>query len=222
MKTLRLATAVLFGLAACTSVTADVVYEQLPDLSLGGYFSDGVPGQFYSQRVADDFSLGAATTITGVSFWGGSEFFIFPDLSNFSDFVVEVFADNAGAVGASVYSETFTTANTNPVFDGFGIAGQDIYYHTVNFSAPVAVGAGGYWLSVGSINISPGDDAYAWNIAAAVANDQIAADFFDGNGFQVFTGTGDVAFQIHAVPEPGTASLVGLAVAGLFVRRRRA
>ncbi|MEC9373425.1 MAG: hypothetical protein VYC34_06245, partial [Planctomycetota bacterium] len=181
-----------------TPRVGSVAYEQ-PNDSADGFFTDAVAGQFYSQRIADNFTLASTSNVNGVNWWGSSEFFIFNDLTNFSSFTVEIFADAGGAPGASVTGPiTASTAATNPVATGnFNFAGGIEYMQGIKFDNPVTLQGGTqYWLSIGSTNISPGDDGYIWSTSNS-GDLILAGNFFDGVGFQSFANTGDVAFQIQ-------------------------
>lgn len=60
------------------------------------FFSDAVPGQFLSQRRADDFVLSSDAQTTGVHGWGRSQNFQFADLTNRSSFTVHILGDDNG------------------------------------------------------------------------------------------------------------------------------
>lgn len=194
------------------------IYSQLP-VSPDGLFSDGVAGQFYSQRIADDFVLGGASPVNGVRWWGSSENYVFPDLTNFGSFVVNIYNDAGGIPGGSITGDmNIGIANINITPTGnSNSAGGFEYEFEVKFNAVNLQGGVRYWLSIGGDAIAAFDDAFIWSSGAA--NGVIAADFFDGNGYQQFTGF-DTAFEIQGIPTPGAAALLGFAgLAGL--RRRR-
>ncbi len=191
------------------------VFSQAPT-STDGFFSDAVSGQFYSQRIADNFALTSDTIITGVRWWGSSEnFFGPPDLSNFESFTIEIFDGNFD----SVYVETFLTSATNAAATGlFNSGGGAEFFQSVKFAQAVnLLGSTEYWLSIGTTNSDPEGDAWVWS--GATGDAFIASDVFDGAGFSVFPDSGDSAFELQGVPTPGAASLLGLA--GLAVLRRR-
>lgn len=208
-------------------VHAVVVYSQLPDPVNynSGPTTDGVAGQFNSVRMADNFNLGSNATVTGVAWWGGSEGFNDPDLTNFDSFAVTIYASSAGMPGGAVYSETFLTADTHPTLVGHidnSSLNPNAYRHNVTFTAPVSLSGGTeYWLSIGSINADPDGDGYTWIMALASVDDVTAFDDFAGTGWG--NDLGDLAFEVHAVPLPAAVWLFGSGLVGLFAvgRRRR-
>ncbi|HWB20533.1 MAG TPA: hypothetical protein VG711_09555, partial [Phycisphaerales bacterium] len=95
------------GLVA-QSAMADgpVVYSQLLPSYTSGFFADGVAGQYYSERIADDFTLGSATSVNGVIWAGSSEGFYYSDLTNFNSFRISIFSDAGGLPGAVLLDTT--------------------------------------------------------------------------------------------------------------------
>lgn len=195
----------------------NILYQQLPDGTGGGVFADGAPGQFYDQRIADNFPH-AGGPINGVCWWGGSENFIFDDLTNFSGFNIQFFANAGGSPGAPVSANmNFSVADTSPVPTGNLLIGGGIeYYQCVKFNA-IDLPAGTYWLSIGGVAIAAFDDAYAWDFSAQGDNTFVFTDPTWASPWLVAQGFGDLAFQIQ--PEPGTLSLLGLGA--LLFRRRK-
>lgn len=204
------------GGAAVVERSGPIIYSA-PPVEVDGFFSDAVQGQFYAQRIADNFVLTRDATINGANWWGSSEnFFGPPDLSNFASFTIEIFDGNFD----SIYVETFLTSDTNAVATGLlNSGGGEQFFQSVKFSQQVALlGSTEYWISIGTTNVEANGDAWVWSTAAG---DMIlASDGFDGTGFNVFTETGDAAFELQEIPAPGAAAL--LAISGLVgVRRRR-
>lgn len=197
-----------------------VVFSQAPaGDGATGYPTDAIDGQFYGQRLADNFMLDSSAEINGVRWWGSSENYFNADLSNFDSFVVSFLADDAGLPGMTVAEFTFTLGQTNPIDTGtVSIADAPQYVFEAKFDSFMLEGGVTYWLSIGSINVAADGDAFVWTHSSG-GDSTIASDFFDGTGFQRFDNDPSVAFEIQAVPSPGAATLIGLA--GLVALRRR-
>ena len=199
------------GIAAGASAQ---VWQQLPDYNgcLGcGFFSDAVPGQYWSQRIADNFNLGGSKTINRVVWWGMSEYFIYPNLTNFSAWTIEFYDSSFQQIASQMINKgNITITQDANIFGDYWVYKFDVMI------SPVSVDNG--WISIGSHNISPNDDGFAWHFGLS-GDGTIAADFFNGNGYQQFPGAGDVAFALYEIPAPGTLALVGLG--GLVAARRR-
>jgi hypothetical protein len=215
-------TAALIGAVFVSGASAAVLIDQSPFDDFG-FYSDGVAGQFYDQRMADDFTLGIGAEVTKIVWWGSSENFFGPvGLDNFSDWVIRIYEDNSGNVGSEVFGATFSKASTNPVFTGsLSSAQAEIYRQEASLS--LNLDAGTYWVSIGTINVVAEDDAWAWHASANVFNDQLAAELGFGSGYTTFGEFGDLAFQIEGnpVPEPATLIALGIGAAAFAARRRR-
>jgi hypothetical protein len=214
----------LLAVALCafagSAMGGNPVVSQPPDIGGGGFFSDGVPGQFYDQLIGDNFTLGSATGVSGITWWGGSEFFDFPDLTNMQSFQLQIYADAGGLPGASLLSLSVATALTNPTIVGVGINGENVYRQEVSFGT-LNLGPGNYHLSIGATLVNGFGDAWVWNSSVAGFGDSFSARFNpDSTGpWQNVAGLGDLAFEINAIPAPGAASMLGLA--GIAALRRR-
>lgn len=219
--------AILFVTTAVVAMgvpaSADILYSQPNDQpGRASLFSDGVPGQFFSQRMADNFTAPASATMTGLRWWGGSQNFQFRDLTNMTAFVVRIYKDGGGAPDAELFAQTFTKAATSPVATGQLLSGQGFQYEqTVELGVPVELtGGASYWVSVGAVLDQPAGDAWVWN-HSSVGDGVNASDFFTGGQYVTFT-SGDLAFEVIGVV-PGPSSLVGFtAAAAAGIRRRRA
>lgn len=212
---LLLAAAVVIGGAAHAAVLHNNGLSS-PD----GYFSDSLSSNgsyFYEQTIADSFILANPSTVTSIEFWGSSEGFFFDDLTNFSDFEINIFSD---LNSAPVYSATASKASLSPTLTGSSnLGGGFEYLFTHNMSQVLA--AGTYYLNIGSVNIVPGDDAWVWSTGAD--DNALKFNLFDGNGWQDFTGSAGPAFRINgdAVPEPASMIALGAGLLALARRRRK-
>lgn len=169
----------------------------------------------------DDFKLTTATTITGLS-WVGSMFGPSEPLQPINGFKLTFLSDNAGAPGASLFSQTIA-GTANETFLGNLVGGFPAFSYQATLSTPFAVAAGTtYWLS---IQAQVGKELPFWGWAFGTGgNEKFRLNNTDSPGLASFPA--DLAFtldhQVTAVPEPSTLmlSLVGLA-ALLVVRRRQ-
>lgn len=210
------------ALSAVGAARADVLYSQGNDQpARPSLFSDGVAGQFFSQRMADNFTATGGWEMTGLRWWGGSQNFQFRDLTNMRQFAVRIYEDGGGAPDAEIYGEVFDKAATSPTATGLILSGQGFQYEqVVTLTTPVQLVAGrGYWVSVGAILDQPAGDAWVWN-HSSMGDGINATDFFTGGQYLTFT-SGDMALQVlGSVPAPGAS---GMATVGLLwaMRRRR-
>lgn len=216
--TLGALTAFLFA-----GASAAVLVDQTPFGTTNAYFSDGVPGQWYDQAIADDFTVsGLPVEITKITWWGASENFIFPDLTNFSSWWIRIYNDAAGLPGGQVFSLNVPKAATNPTYTGVnGTWGGHIYRQDVG-GLLVFLMPGTYWLHIGSVNINPNDDAWAWSQSQNNYNNTFAFGP-PGGAWTISQGGGDLTFMIegNVIPEPATLFAVGVGLAALAARRRR-
>lgn len=212
---------VAFAAVVPFSGFAAVLFDQTPVTEVDSYFSDGIStggSQFYAQAVADDFTISGASTLSTITFFGASENFFADDLSNYSSFDIAILDSSFNTVA----SWNFATAALNPTLTGQtgSFTGASGYSLTANVNQNLA--AGNYWLHVGAVNVDPQGDAFQWSSSAG--NSVLAANFFDGNGWQSFSPQDPgVAFRLEgsAVPEPATMAVLGLGVAALIRRRKR-
>ena len=199
------------------------LYEQSPDLdNLGtGYWSACMAGAFNDYLHGDNFTLGADGSVGGVTWWGFSENYVWPDLTNFTGWEVTFYADLGGLPdpGGVLYSEYFEKPATNPTDTGyFAPSGASLYSHEVTLGSAVDLTAGTqYWISIGAYSASAALDGWGWQKSVSV--DDLGGSFYYPDGFWTQSTDFDVTFGLLAVPAPGALAL--LAVAGLMGRRRR-
>ncbi|MCA9304206.1 MAG: PEP-CTERM sorting domain-containing protein [Phycisphaerales bacterium] len=216
--------ACVLALGLFAGVSSAGIYSQASDQPGNqSFFSDAVAGQFFSQRMADNFTLSADATATSVRWWGGSQNFQFADIDNMASYTVVLYeAGISGGPGSVIYSDTVTDesarlglSQTGATLFGGGIE----YEYTLELEGTVALSAGTeYWISVGATLVNGGADAWVWS-GSSVGDLVNATDFFSGGGYTVFDPTfNDLAFEI--IPAPSTA-VMGIGMLGLGLRRRR-
>lgn len=210
------------GLVAGTA-SANVLYSQPSDQpDQPSFFSDAVSGQFFRQRMADNFSLQSASLITGIRWWGGSQNFQVPDVSNMASWTLWLYADDGSGnvdLNTEINLGTYIFSQTNAVATGHALFGGGIeYQQEISFDA-LALASGNYWVSIGATLEVPAGDAWVW--AGSSVGDLVnATDFFTGSGFTTFDPTfNDLAFEVLGVPAP--ASVTPLAACIALLRRRR-
>ena len=217
---MRKAIVAVAGLVVAGAANASL-YEQAPDLNdLGaGYWSACIPGTFYNNRHGDNFTLGAGGLVGGVTWWGFSENYVWPDLTNFSGWEVTFYEDAGGLPGNVLYSEYFDKAATNPTDTGYvGSNGAALYSHEVSLGSAVDfTGGTQYWISIGADMVSTALDGWGWQKSESV--DNLGGNFYYPDGFWTQSSDFDVTFSLIEIPAPGALALLG--VAGLMRRRRR-
>lgn len=213
-------------ISACTGLAqADTTLYSQPNNqpTNASFFSDGVSGQFFSQRMADNFTLSSGGSVTGVKWWGASQNYQYADLTNMTGFVVQVLADDGfgSPDGLNVlYSQTFTKAQTSPTATGFtAFGGGTQYQFQATLSSPLTLSAGTqYWVSIGAVLSNPFADAWVWN-HSSVGDGKNASNYFNNASYYVYS-SGDMAFELVGnVPAPSALALIGLG--GLAAGRRR-
>lgn len=196
-----------------------------PALVGRGWFSHSEPREIRNFKHADDFTLTADATVGSVRWWGLSEGRFRDDLGNFDAFTIEFYlADQSGPdplPGILIASTTLTLGLTDPTLTGRAdpANGAFEYAHAANLDAPVHLLAGQtYFLAISARSINGRRDGWKWSDADG--SDRLSATFAWTTGeWSAFIDT-DSAFELIAVPAPGSAVLVGLGLL-LTPRRRR-
>lgn len=209
---------------------AEVVYSQpaaSSDADVGfGWYSASEPRPTHSFRHADNFVLGADSSIFAVRWWGLSEGVSHNDLSNFDSFTIEFYTNRTlpngnirpmDLIGSTIAGIGATnaqaTGRTAP-------SGALEYVHELELSAPVELLAGEtYWISVSVRSIDPSADAWQWQDSDDFDTRSSSFDY-NQNRWVVLQDT-DSAFELIAVPAPSTGVVLLLGITGIQRRARR-
>lgn len=180
---------------------------------------------FANRRRADNFSLGSASSIETIRFWGGNETNSSSSLTNISGFQLTFYANDGGAPGAVLADIAVGLAATSPTPTGqlVGLLNAPMFEFTADLGSPLSLGAGDYFFSVAANVIRPVDftnEAFQW--AGSLPGDGVLfSDSFDGAGYTDASGFArtNLAFEFVGIPTPSSAAV--LALAGIASTRRR-
>lgn len=204
-----------------------------------GSFSDAMSsngGNYYSQAIAQGFSLSGSATISSIEFWGASEYVTSTQpwtktslSTNINGFQVVLYSVNdngtmpqvaSWTIAANGFTQQLTGTYTTNTYD-------PVFKIQASLGGNTQLSAGKYAITIGGRLINPNGDSFAW-----------IDGVWDGSGgsTQSYITVGDIpsqwgtwlpltdgtsgAFSLYgAVPAPGAIALIGLA--GLRSRRRR-
>jgi hypothetical protein len=207
---------------------AEVVYSQPTTTDAGdvglGWYSSSEPRPTRNFRHADNFTLGADTSITSVRWWGLSEGVSHTDLSNFDSFTIEFWTNRMVPNGnirprELILSTTLNVKETNTTETGrAGASGALEYVHEAALGEAVELLGGEiYWVSISASSIDPSADVWQWQDSDDF--DTLSSSFDYGQNRWVVLEDTDSAFELIAVPSPGSVGV--LAMGGLLAQRRR-
>lgn len=191
------------------AASAAVLVEQLPQDQGTGYFANpNIP-----QQLADDFTLGGAASLEGITWWGGYD----GNIDNGDDdFLVRVFS-GIGGTGTllQAFNSPVVTRSTTTLTDSVLNA---VYQYDFSLGSALNLAAGTYYLSVQNL----GSSDWFWQQAVAGS----VGLWFRGEDSDVWQANPDnLAFRLNGtpaqIPEPGILGLFMLAGVGLALARRR-
>lgn len=213
---MRLATAslvVALTLGAASRGQAAIITLQALDPAQGGEFSNLGPT---NQQVADDFVLGATTSLDSFT-WFGRYFADFV-VANPVEFSIRIFSDAGGQPAAVPLHTVGVSVNASPT--GLDFGGIPWF----SYSSPLALilTAGTYWISVvedDAATPAVGGSQWMWGDSTfglrATRNGDVGPWTAGLDRNHAFTLEGS------PVPEPSTLALSTLGLLGLLRYRRR-
>lgn len=219
-------------LAAGSAAAGDVSVFSQPttanDDNVGlGWYSQSEPRVRKNFKHADDFVLSESAEISRVVWWGQSSRHRHTDLTNFDTFQIEFFeAEDVGGdllPGALLAVEVFDLDETSPTETGrLARNGAKEYRHETTLTVPFSADAGAVYfiaISAGMIETTSASDAWQWQDADLNNGWSATYSWADDTwtGFQ----DSDSAFELYAIPAPGTVGPLVACAIGFGCRRRQ-
>ena len=160
---------------------------------------------------ADDFTLDETIELERIAWFGYSDYWDNPDLTNFTVWQVRIYKGQGQGFepGEMIYDAVFEQAETSPEELGdYGLFDSIMYRQEVELDEPIELEAGQqYWLGIGSDAIDPGSDWWIW--AQSPPHDQTVATWiWDDETWEIrypdFGGDDEpynVAFELFAADD---------------------
>jgi hypothetical protein len=213
---LRRLTAILVGLLLSVPGHAAVIYDNGAPNRDDGIEITGTIG-------ADDFTLATATTLRAVRFWDMERGSTYSGSITWSIYADDPVSNQPGAL-LFRGNQTAVTRTELGVFGFQGIGHLEVQN---DFSVgAVPLGPGKYWLGLHNGPLS--NDSFAANIIwESAADNTTATSKFDQAPFDTGGWTewdiqqAFVLFDANPIPEPSAILLVGIALAGFGLSRRK-
>lgn len=226
MRAATIASVMSFAVVA--SSQAALIASNLPTTNGSGFSygltSDAISSAgsyYYHQATAVTVTTASAYALTQLTFWGSSEAFNAPGLSNFSGFQMTIYNS---AFTQVVAQKTWTMAQLQSITTGNTNASGGIEYQFAGTMSGISLAAGTYRVSVGALLVDGQGDAFVWSAGTGTAGGYNTGNTgtFGTNWTANTTAQGAGSYLLfgNVVPAPGAFAL--LAMAGVTSRRRRA
>lgn len=168
------------GLPAAAVSAGDLVHDiDVADEQGEGFIpaSDAETHPDPKQYYADDFTLDENTALTRIAWFGYSDYWDFPDLTNFNEWQVRIYVGQGEETepGEMIYEGFFDQAETDPEDLGpQGLFGSTLYRQEIELNEPLELEGGQqYWLAIGADANDASGDWWLW--AQAPPNDETVA-----------------------------------------------
>lgn len=227
---MRLGTFIIaMGLCSMDAAYGTTVYSQAPAWtpgnSVGSLWTSHVDAGGNGWRVFDNFIPNSSAPVNRASWYG---VYLNSSLGNGSPnttaWEITFYADNAGAPGAALSTNTLSSAAVTMTNLGTGTFGTDnnvtVYEFEANL-APYSFTPGTtYWFSPRS-SAATFYDLFSMPVGFGGDNATVQHLYSSGNLAGTFVRGNDRAFTLSSVPEPSTYLLMTSGLAALALRRRR-
>jgi hypothetical protein len=212
MKTLKTQ---ICRLLACTALVA----AALPAASAANVYDNGAPNHESGNNMgyafqAEDFALGAGTSINGISFWSLEAADAYRGSISWA-----IVGDSGGMpTGSILASGTQSSVTRTSLGSYFGLTE---FSNAFSLSSPLSLGAGTYWLVLhnGSFDNLGDPNEFLWETTLANATAR-GMESFDG-GVTWTSNFNEHAFQVSAVPEPASVLMLAAGMLVVSALRRR-